>query len=163
MRKNWKKPSRLEVSIDVGIELDIINFLDEVFGGDAGKGLDVANEMRLVIKVEGVGNLGESGKASGFHEADGGIKAFDAHIKMRRQANGLDKAFFKLAFGKAERVQQIFDRHRRTVAVDEAQTFFHQSIAGAGLLELCHQKVDEQVQAGLIVGRFQQAQIEVSG
>ena len=93
--------------------------------GNAGKFFEVADKVRLIIKVKGVGHIRESGKASTVDEAQGFVKAFDANIKIGCETNTLGETFFKLALGNAEAVQQMFDCYRSAVFVDEGQTFFH--------------------------------------
>src|SRR5436190_99593 len=97
--RNCKKPSFLDVGKNRLFGAEIIDLLRKIFGRNAGELLDVVNEMRLVIVVQSVGNVGKPGETPAGHQPDRRIKAFHPNVKVWRNADRLAEAPLKLALG----------------------------------------------------------------
>src|SRR5258708_7694411 len=122
--QNCKKPPCSDRRISRLIMVEVIHLLRNAFGSHARKCFDVANKMRLVIEIEGRGNICQSFKLSGFDESYRLIKTLHPNIQLGGKTHCLGESSFKLAFGYMEVCKQVVYRNRTNVCVDETEAFF---------------------------------------
>lgn len=88
-----------------------IDFLRQLFRRHAGEGFHLTNKVRLIIKVEGMGDIGEVALLPCFQQAHRFVEPFDPDVGLCSDADRLLKPALKLAFRKVQGLMQVLNRN----------------------------------------------------